>query len=221
MAASKVQGSFNRSASAATVTTPFTNTPTEGNLLIAWAKAAGVADILAISGWTKAISVQYGTSSGFGCIFLKIAGAGESKDVVLVATGSSNVALTIEEWTGLPSAVVDKTASTANSGGVTSKSSGTTAATTADEELAIAICALGNTITSPSWSNSFTDEVQNGTGDISLIGASKILSSTGTQETTASWTTSRVAGAAIVTFKAGTVATPIPVFMNQYRQRTT
>jgi ribosome-binding ATPase YchF (GTP1/OBG family) len=138
MAISKVQGEYRNSASADTVTTSFASTPTAGNLLIAWTKCGDVAaGVPAISGWTRAIDVQYSTSSGQGSIFYKVAGAGESSDVVLVSTGSTLTLLSIEEWTGLTNAVLDKTASTANSGAVTTKSSGTTDTTTAAEELAI------------------------------------------------------------------------------------
>jgi hypothetical protein len=203
MAITKVQGVTVATAATNTVTTSFTNTPTSGNLLIAvlQSTANGTPTGDSVTGFTFAVRVQQGGAAHL-ALYYKVAGASESKNVVGTWTSSTNLNLAIMEWSGITSATLDKTASTATTGsGVTSRSSGTTATTTANIELCIAAFGQGNTTTAQSFSNSFTDEFSPDTVPMAI--ASLITSSTGTYETTESWTTSRVAGGLIATFKDG------------------
>ena len=199
MAIVKVQGPLGVNEGDASVTKAWTSTPTAGNLLIAIGRGENNISNASISGWTLAVSVQFG-SNGYGGIWYKVAGAGEG-DVTLDWTSSTATQLIISEWSGIASGTLDKTASTATTGaGVTSRSSGTTATTTADEELCIAGFFTGNTTSLQSFSNSFTDEFSLDTSPAYM--ASLIVASTGAYETTMSWTTSRVAGGCIATFKS-------------------
>jgi hypothetical protein len=212
MAIAKVQGPFYRGASADTVTTPFTNTPTEGNLLIAIIStyASGTDGADGVTGFTYCIRVAHGGTS-YLAIYYKIAGASESKDVVGTWTASTALKMIVSEYSGIASAVLDKTAITAHTGStVTSRSSGTTDTITANVELCIAAFATGNTTTSQSFSNSFTDEYSN---DTNLIyQASLATSSAAAQETTMTWTTARYAGGCIATFMAAPAAAGNPYY---------
>jgi hypothetical protein len=206
MAISKVQGPVLRN-DVSPLTASFVSTPTEGNLLVAFlnstASTAGITSA-AISGFTLGISAVNGSSNGFTSIWYKTAGASESKDVVATIAGGGNIFLVIEEWTGITFSILDKTAYTNDTGStVSARSSGTTAATTANDELAVACVIYGSTTTAQSWSNSFTDERS---GDTELIAlGSLVLSSTAAVETTLSWTTARRAAGCIATFKSGVV----------------
>lgn len=200
----KVQGPLEIGESDASVTRAWTSTPIVGNLLVAIGKSGnrGIADA-SIAGWTLAISVQAGTASYMG-IWYKVAGAAEG-DVTLNWTSSTTTILIISEWSGLSVAVLDKTASTATTGGaVTSRSSGTTANTTTAVELCIAGFATGDVTSAQSFTNSFVDEYSSDI--VALYMASLITAATSIYETTMAWTTSRVAGGCIATFMAsGTV----------------
>ena len=215
MALAIVQGLLRILETDASVTRSWTSTPTQGNLLIAIGRGTTVITNASISGWTLAKSILSGTTTSIG-IWYKIAGASEG-DVTLDWVSSTATYLQILEVSGLASAVLDKTAGTANTGGVTSKSTGTTATTTANEEFCIAAVSMGDVVSSLSWSNSFNnlDTLQ------TLHFVSYLFqSAAAAQETTASWTTSRIAGACIATFKAGAAAgIAIPVLLNQFRMR--
>jgi hypothetical protein len=195
-----VQGpKYSDGAASATVT--FDSTPTLGNLLLAWGMCADqlIANA-SISGWTLAISAQKGSTSSIG-LWYKVAAAGEAAGVTLNWTGATGTKVAIEEWSGV--SVLDRTAKTDTTGGsVTSRSSGTTAATRAAVELCVVGVGLGNTVTSPAWSNSFTPEFALPVGGIVLCGGSRVVSARGTYESTLSWTTARVAGGLIATFRA-------------------
>lgn len=171
--------------------------PTEGNLLIAIGFGSNDASNGSITGWTQAVSAAYTDTPKDVAIFYKIAGAAEG-DVTLVWTGSTSSQLIIEEWTGIDGTPLDKTAFTDNTGAVEEKSSGTTAVTTVDDELCIAAFKHGAAVTDISYDPAYTAEFT--ADDVHF--ASLIVSSTGAQETTASWTTARITGGCIATFKA-------------------
>jgi len=203
-----VQAAKYGSAASNSVTVSWTSTPTSGNLLVARAIGAAATDAGAISGWTLVSSARYGATTGFVSIFVKVAGGSEG-NVTVTFTGSNPTRLVIEEWsssTGWAATPLDQSANTNNAGStVTSRSTGTTGTTTVADELAVSVIGWGSAVTGISWSNSFTDSFSQPTGSLTFGGAHKTLSATGTVETTASWTTARLAGAAIATFK--TVAT--------------
>ena len=179
-------------------TASYVNTPTEGNLLIAYAgHGAETMAGASISGFTLVVSAKTNTSRCVG-IYYKIAGAAESKNVVLTGTNPCRIA--IEEWSGLTLATPDASASTADTGSsVTSRSSGTTGTTVAVEELAVAVVPPSGPTASQTWSNSFTQTY----GTSNFFTAYRLLSVTGSCETTLSWTTAKQAGGMIATFRAG------------------
>jgi len=195
----QVQAAKNGVTTSASVTVSWNITPTAGNLLIAFGRGGSADSNASISGWTKAVGNQC-TTTVYQAIFYKIAGVGEG-DVTLAWTSSTSTRLTIMEYSGIvTTSPLDKTAYTATTGStVTSRSSGTTAATTVASELCMAFFITGDVISANSYSNSFTEEANQ--GDIFFV-ASKIVSSMGVQETTMSWTTARLAGGCIATFKA-------------------
>ncbi len=186
-----------------TVTVTWNSTPAVGNLLIAIARGyQGTIASASISGYTLAESAVCGSSGAVG-IFYKIAGVGETGATLVWTGATASVYLAIEEWSPFASAPLDKINHTNNTGGTTSRSSGTTPATTVNDELCIAAIGWGGAVTGLSWTNSFASEY----ASLSLYAyASLVISSTGTQETTASWTTSRVNGCCIATFKGNLAA---------------
>jgi len=185
------------SASADTVTKSYVNTPAEGNLLIAYAKGNSAATNASISGWTKVVTTNC-TSTVDAALFYKIAGAAETKNVVLVWTGGTSIALIIGEWTGISNPVVDKIANQNYGASATSQTSGTTATTTVAKELCIVgFAASGTTDATVSWTNSFVEQYK---GTTTAVG-SLVTAATGAYGTTFTWTTARISGGLIATFK--------------------
>jgi hypothetical protein len=209
MAISKVQNAVYINEADASVTASFPNTPTEGNLMIALGRGTTAYTNASISGWTLASSTQTASSGAGMGLWYKVAGVGESKDVTLNWTDSTETMMFIEEWTGLSAIPLDQIADVDNSGSVTSKSSGTTPTTTVADELCLAGFATSSTISAESWSNSFVLEKRNSSTPKFLLG-SRIVASTGTYETTLSWTTARYAGGLIATFKGAVTSVWTP-----------
>jgi hypothetical protein len=99
----------------------------------------------------------------------------------------------VAEISGLTSTPLDQTASTGASTGATTRSTGTTSATTQAAELAIASWGSSNVGTALTWgaeSNSFTERISDvvtstAGSNVALAVASKVLSSIGSVESTA------------------------------------
>lgn len=192
------------------LTVTFGSTPIQGNLLIAITTQGGTGQTAdqTVAGFTAVGACAgfpgTGTTTRRVGIFYKIAGASESTSVVETAGAFTTVAsvdLAIFEYSGLAiSSVLDQVANDGlNSGtNVTSRTSGTTAATAQADELAIAAWGTAGGVTGPSYTNGFAAELN----ITRLQIASKIVSVTGTQESTQTWTTGRACGAQIATFKA-------------------
>lgn len=199
---SNVQAAKYGSAASNSVTVSWTSTPTAGNLLVARAIGVSATAAGAITGWTRVVSAQYGSTAGHVAIFFKIAGASEG-NVTVTFTGATTTRLVIEEWSNSAGwAGSDVSANVNNTGSsVTSRSSGTTGTTAQADELAVAVWGAGGAVTSISFTNSFTSSFQQPTGSLTFWGAHKVLSATGTVETTASWTTARLCGGCVATFK--------------------
>lgn len=214
MAIARVQGPRAGSTAGTPAVATYLSTPTSGNLLIAVIRGSTAASNASISGWTKAVNVLY-SGAGEVVLFYKVAGAGESTSVSVAWTSSTQTDISIEEWggfTGTPT--LDKTASTATTGGaVASRSSGTTATTTDANELCIAAWAMGASVTaaSQSYTNSFVEESDIFASHYAFY-ASRVVTSTGTFESTEAWTTSRVCGGIIATFKGVSAAGAGPNF---------
>ena len=198
MAISRVQANSGYNA-ANNTTVSFASPPTAGNKMIARCRGQDCTTDISIPGWTLDQYARVGAAATYVAILSKTAGASESSNVTVTMVSASNVFLEIEEWQEVNT--LDKVAKTDNTGGVTSRSTGTTATTTADAELCIAVCGFGDAGTSPSWSNSFSADFALAVGSIKFIGASKVISAAAAIETTASWTTTRVAGACVATYK--------------------
>jgi len=199
MAISRVQGPVYIYEADDSVTASFTNTPTEGNLLIAFGASDDVSIASAsIAGFALITSAQVSANIHMG-LWYKVAGAAESKNVTLHWHTSAGTALIIEEWSGLDPAPLDKSAAHAtDDSSNTSWASGTTANTTVAVELCIAAFGTGGNVTAQSWSNSFTESYD---ADRLFLGY-RVVTAIGAYTTTLSWTTSRKSGGLIATFKA-------------------
>lgn len=209
MTIANVQAEKYATAASNAVTCAWTSTPTAGNLLIARAIGVGASDGGTITDWTGlSTAPRYGASTGYVNIFCKVAGAGEG-DVTVTFTGSNPTRIEISEWSntdGWAATPSDVQAYADSTGGVTSKSTGTTGTTAIASELAIAVAGWGGAVTGISWTNSFTSSFEVPVGTITFTGAYLILTATGTVETTLAWTTSRYCGAAVKTFKGNAPA---------------
>lgn len=188
----------------------FVGTPATGNLMWAYGSGTTAATNASISGWTLATSTQCG-STKWAALFYKVAGASESKDISLAWTSSTSTHLVIGEWggfTGTPT--LDKIANQNYGASATSQTSGTTATTTANDELCLAGFGMGNTFTSPSFSNSFLEEYKGPTGALLHAIAYLVASSTLAAETTCTWTTARICGGMMITFKGVVTVSWVP-----------
>lgn len=204
----RVQAAKGSQENDASVTISWNTTPTQGNLLIAVGRGTTTIGNASISGWTLASSALITTGASTVGIWYKVAGASEG-NVTLDWTGSTTTGFAIMEWSA-GATILDQISKTDDTGGtVTSRSSGTTPTTTVDDELVIAGVGTGASTTAQSWSNSFVDEYSPDT--VTFYIGSLVVSSTGTYETTMSWTTARRAGGCIATFN-GTGASDITLY---------
>lgn len=188
----------------ASLTATFTSTPTSGNLLV----ACGVSDAtltMTSTGWTLAISAI--NSCGL-YQWWKVAGASESTTVQITPSVSDTVAMMIEEWSGNTASPVDKTASLAVQTATSHPVTGTTAALTQADELAVGVIGINLAATFSAWTNSYVEaaDLTGGTGqpNPAALGVAELATSgTGTQTTspTTSISTSQVSGL-IATYKA-------------------
>ena len=199
MAISLVQGPTYGSGTG-TATASFTNTPTEGNLLVVLIRTGEVNfNNTTVAGFTKAVETLTDTARAL-AIFYKTAGASESKDVVGSCAGIG-MRLVIQEWSGLVGPILDKVADVDDTGSaVTSRSSGTTATITKSEELLISGQSPAGLTSGESLSNSFTLSY----GTNAMFMGYRVAAAAATYETTLSWTTSRQCGGCIATFMVGT-----------------
>lgn len=182
-------------------------TPDEGSLLVVAIHHSGTPLASVPSGWT----LGQASVSPEMSIFWKIAVASES-DATWTMSGANQAVLLYAEFTsttGWPTTPTDVGAAGTLATSATSVGTGTTGTTSQADALAIAGFATsgGADAVSPSLTNSFTSIVH----DVSQSGqdwsdeafmASKVLSATGTQTTTLSWSSpsKNEAEAAIVVF---------------------
>ncbi|MFQ5948115.1 MAG: DUF2341 domain-containing protein, partial [Acidimicrobiia bacterium] len=191
------------------ITASYGSAPTQDNLLVLVHHYRDSATVTLPAGWTLAVDFVDGVSKI--TIGYKIAGAAEGTDVTVTTSVVDRMTITILEYSGIDTvSPLDQTSSNGCTA-VTSCSTGTTGTTAQANELIVAGIGLtgqdggwGNT-----WTNGFTQQttvVSTGggpTGDSSHTTADRIVSATGTFETTESWTDSRDAQGAIATFRAG------------------
>lgn len=185
----------------ATNTATLTIAPVSGNLLIAMMSVRApvgqtCVSFSATAGW-NAITDQIGTQLGAGW-FYKIADGSETS-VVLTVTPSSGTASSrgafVEIEGPFDASPLDQTAEDAVGAAVTSKTSGTTGTTAQADELAAAFFyaeSAGNVDGGRAYTNSFTEAIfADGTtnaGRPLCALAKRVLSATGTFETTYSTT---------------------------------
>jgi hypothetical protein len=190
---------------------------TAGNLIVT---AIGVdksaITITVPTGYTSMGAVYVGTSVS-GWMAYKVAVGGETAVQWTVGAYTNGAAVWAGEYSGLSSTPFD-VAAVNNSGDGTgsSISTGTTDATAQNDELAIAWMAIdsaSNLGAATTWSNSFTEIARHSPTDVDagMRVAEKTLSSTGTQETTASgFENVDQTCAGIATFKTTGSPTPTP-----------
>lgn len=188
-------------ANVASLTATFSPAATAGNLL----SCNGNSDstlAMTSTGWSLAWSNINNTGL---YQWYKIAAGGETTVVITPGGGSFSTEMVIREYSGnAASSPLDKTAS----GSVGSGATGTTAATTQADELAIAGLGGNNTASShaASWSLSFVTEINIiglGSTPTELHTSTKALSATGTVTTTGT-TAETISGAGVGTYKAAT-----------------
>jgi hypothetical protein len=188
------------------VTPTFGAGATAGNLLVAviCGTSFGQGEWTS-TGWAKATKDIFATSYTVEIMYLVAAGGETGVTFTSAGTTPWVHSVVMAEYSGLhPVSPLDVFANDGtNSGaGVTSRATGTTAATAQNNELAIAAVGHGNTVTSLTWTNSYVtrdSEAQAGSG---VYLAERILVTTSTQTSVASWTTARIAGGCIATFRA-------------------
>lgn len=213
MAITRVQSASNLSPGAATsLVVTLGSTPTNGNALIAVIGTNGTTTgrVSSISQtgatWVKAIDVAGGSSTVDIWYALNVSGALTGVTINYAASVVSG-AIVIEYSGILGSGALDLTAS--NTGTYPGAAdSGTTGTTTQADELWIA--GLTDTLfPSSNWdapANSFTEITENNNIFLNLVAEEKIVSATGTANTSATRASSPGSGnwaGAIATFKAG------------------
>lgn len=185
-----------------------TTAATAGNLIVIVFRVPVLASGLtgAPSGFTQAGTPMERTESTFTMVtYYKVAVGGDNNFTFTTST-SINSRWQVWEFSttfGWPANPQDKRVSTdPGVGGVTSQTTGTTAATAQAEEIGVAVWATAGAITSPTATNGYSPITSNNV----IHTATKVLAATGTQESTMSWTTSRAVVARLVTFAPNTAA---------------
>jgi len=189
---------------ATTCSATYPGSPASGDLLIANFFTKSDTSPTNPSGWTTDVEIINGTNNDYLRICSKIAGAGESATVTFTGLAADLGALGIMRFSGAANPAIDKTASSGFVTGVTSKTSGTTAATTQGDEVSIVAYGIRNVaITNPALTNSFIQKnFVTDSNAVSIIDGYFIETVTGTKESTASWTTAADPMGAIATYKA-------------------
>lgn len=189
------------SGAVASLSATFVPAPTQNNLLMCLANSEATINMTS-TGWTLAVSQINNTGL---YQWYKVAGASESATVTITPTSTVSVEMLVYEYSGAVTASPwDKAASAVGA------STGTTAATTQADELALAAEGLSNMASAgtASWTNSFTSD-----GDImgagatssnntSLHAATRTLVATGAVSSVPTASIGTVSGALVATYKA-------------------
>ncbi len=191
--------------------------PTDGRFLVAFLhlKETITVDVVP-SGWTLHELSEGSVGQDFDIhVFTKTAGGSEPTTYSWTVSAGDDAVIAFIELSG-DSISVDVDIDDDSGGtGVTSQSTGTTAATSKTNELGVAFVAnLGDSTGSPSWSNSYTNQADNFDVGFVTTGAiaTKALPSTGTTETTLSWTVAgRAHGYLLTVNEAGGVPGAIQI----------
>ncbi len=204
MAISRLTGQDAKNISTTTsVVGTYPGATTSGNLLIASVMANVTKANVDISGWTATEGDLSSTAQTVG-VYWKIADGSETT-VTATGTAATVMKIHIYEYTGNAASPFDQSnTATSNVTSVTSLLSGSITTTQADELIFIATATAGNA-TSHSYDSSFNLR-QTDAANIRLFDADRIVASTATYSSTASWTTSVRAASVIASFKASTAA---------------
>lgn len=205
MAAFLVQNPVSATALTTPVTATLGSTPKKGNLLVACVTANVTAANVSISGWSSAVSISLAAGVWSNQIFYKICDGTDTTSVSASGTLATVMQIHAYEFSGFNTttgSVLDQTASAADAGlTVTSRATGTTGSTANADELVIASVGMSSTNGGGlSWTNSFIT----GVTTTDLATSYLIPIATGTQTTTASWSTLALSAGCIATFIAST-----------------
>jgi hypothetical protein len=192
-------------------TVAWDNTPTAGNLLIAWIgwSEAGGDSTISLSGWTQALIDGDVNLSGFvrGAFFYRQAGGGESKTVKATLTAARRWTISLVEVNSSTSAAGWQLEVSAHSSGTsTIPASGTTAVTTTANEYWMAGFACQNQATLSSPTNGFAIKEQQVPGSkgseyTSGVLLTKIVTATGAASTLGTYSNSRPWVGVVATFR--------------------
>jgi hypothetical protein len=148
----------NSGSSSATAT--FAATPTQNNLLVAFARAnvASASIAMTSSGWTLANSKDFSTTNG-AVVFYKKAGSSESTSVQVTATGATSTQVEAVEF-AFTGTTLENQASAGDTGvNVTARSSGTSGPTGYSGDLSVAaVLTVGSfgAQNALGWTNGYT-----------------------------------------------------------------
>ena len=174
---------------------------TAGNWMVAATRVVSGATVTPPSPFTSVLSIDNAPSGSTVLeVFIGKAVGGETS-FAFVETGTTIKVVLTELSAILATSPLDVSAS-AETGSATTCSTGTTAATAQADSMAIAFVAnSGGAFSAVSCATDFTLGAEATVGAINLLLAWKVLSATGTQAGTWSWTTARPTGSAIIVLK--------------------
>ena len=184
----------------------FTNSPAVGNLIVA-VHFTGATDSQAYTGMTEAVPVTDGTNSDQGAIYFRVVQAADGKTWGANSGGADEHGIIVWEIEGpFAASPLDQTAVNAGNPvtapGSGLMSTGTTGTTSQNDEVAIAIVTDRGGDSVSSWSNTFVNSERGPMDAKTVFGAFKVLTATGTVETTATMSSGAdVYMAGIATFK--------------------
>ena len=201
------------SSSATTHVTTFGSTPASGALLVAThMTGATTSDGCASGGneWTSSLAITNATESDETEIYHRIAEASEATEVTATASASDEHGLILIEFDGgtngwkAEGSVLDVAEADARDASGTTFAIGPTAATAQNNEVGVAAVYTrsSSNAADTSWTNSYV-------GDVSRVGkssnktiavATKVLTTTGAQSTTHTFTASTVSQGGLVTY---------------------
>jgi hypothetical protein len=197
-------------------------TPTSGNLLVLTANSD--ATVSTPSGWTAGPSVIDGNGA---YIFWKIS-AGSESTVTITPGASANTATTVAEYSGNAASPLDDSNSSTIAGSAGNTTTSVSVTTTQAGDLIVAAALLHSAIsanpTSPTWTNSFVNQITASSGATtptcdSLV-AELIAGAGGSYSTSASWTNNaNDRQELVIAFKAAAASASLPPLPHTRRMR--
>jgi hypothetical protein len=195
-------------------------TPTSGNLLVLTANSD--ATVSTPSGWTAGPSVVDGNGA---YIFYKIS-AGSESTITVTPGASADTAMTVAEYSGNAASPFDVSNSSTIAGSAGNTTTSVSVTTTAAGDLIVAAAllhsAIGANPTSPTWTNSFTNQISASSGatvpTCDSFVAELIAGAAGAYSTAASWTNNaNDRQELVIAFTAATTAAFAPYWQGRRR----